>query len=220
MTKTRSQSVATALDQAAARDGLGGLGHVSDLGHALLAAIAREPLTGYALSQQLRDPIGFFWETRHSQIYPELSRLERAGLISSSTQPGPGPRPKRTYAATESGLAELRAWIARPSRFGGRRDELLLKVYASWLVEPSVTGELVREARRHHAAQLDMYTQREASAHERGIDRLGFSDPRFADYLTLRRGIDFERGRLAWCDWLLRLLEAGGPKLSGPPTRI
>jgi DNA-binding PadR family transcriptional regulator len=183
---------------------------VSNLGYALLAAIAREPLTGYALAQLLRDPIGYFWETRHSQIYPELSRLERDGFVASSEERGPGPRPKRTYAATEAGLAELRAWVARPSRFGGRHDELLLKVYASWLVEPEVTLALAREAERHHAAQLAMYLTRERSARERGVDRAGFADPAFADYLTLRRGIGFERGRLAWCRWLIGLVEAHG----------
>ena len=181
---------------------------VSSLGYALLAAVAHEPLTGYRLAQVLRDPIGFFWETQHSQIYPELSRLERSGLITSASGPGPGPRPKRTYTATEAGLAELRSWIARPSRFGGRHDELLLKVYASWLVEPFVLRELIAEARRHHADQLELYLARDASARERGIDRLGPSDPRFADYLTLRRGVDFERGRLAWCDWVLGQLPA------------
>lgn len=188
---------------------------VSSLGYALLAAIAREPLTGYALAHQLRDPISFFWETRHSQIYPELARLERAGFVTSTDEHGPGPRPKRTYAATEAGLAELRAWIGRESRFGGRRDELLLKVYASWLVEPGVTIALVREARRHHAAQLELYLAREASARDRGIDRLGPRDPRFADYLTLRRGIGFERGRLAWCDWVLVQLPAAVAESAG-----
>jgi DNA-binding PadR family transcriptional regulator len=180
---------------------------VSSLGRALLAALARGPLTGYGLAQLMRDPIGFFWEAQHSQIYPELARLERAGLVASSAAHGPGPRPKRTYAATEAGIAELRAWIARPSRFGGRHDELLLKVYASWLVAPSVIRDLIVEARRHHTAQLDLYLARDASARERGIDRLAFGDPRFADYLTLRRGIDFERGRFAWCDWVLGQLD-------------
>jgi len=180
---------------------------LTSLGYALLVAIAREPLTGYALAQLLRDPIGFFWETRHSQIYPELARLESSNLVSSASGPGPGPRPKRTYAITDAGRDALRAWIAEPSRFGGRNDELLLKVYASWLVDETVTAELVRDARRHHAAKLTLYTEREASARERGVDRLGFGDPRFADYLTLRRGIDFERGRLAWCDWVLGQLE-------------
>jgi DNA-binding PadR family transcriptional regulator len=176
---------------------------VSSLGHALLAAIAREPLSGYDVVQLLRDPIGYFWEVRHSQVYPELSRLEQSGLISGSSAPGPGPRPTRTFAITEPGLGVLRAWISRPTRFGGRRDELMLKVYASWLVEPSVTAGLIREARTHHAAQLALYVGREESARARGIDRLGPRDPRFADYLTLRRGVGFERGRLAWCDWVL-----------------
>lgn len=179
---------------------------VSSLGYALLAAIAREPVTGYGLAQLLRDPISFFWETRHSQIYPELSRLQRAGLVEGAEEPGPGPRPKRIYMLTDAGREALRTWIARPSRFGGRHDELLLKVYASWLVEPSVMAGLIAAAQAHHAAQLDIYTQREASARERGIDRLGFDDPRFTDYLTLRRGLDFERGRLAWCDWVLEEL--------------
>ena len=179
---------------------------VSSLGYDLLAAICREPLTGYALAQRLRDPIAFFWETRHSQIYPELARLETQGLITSSTEHGPGPRPKRVYAISDAGLAELRDWIARPSRFGGRHDELLIKVYASWVVEPSVTRGLAREARRHHARQLKLYQDREATARERGIDQLGTTDPRFADYLTLRRGLGFERGRLAWCDWVLEEL--------------
>jgi hypothetical protein len=82
----------------------------------------------------------------------------------------------------------------------------MLKVYASWLVEPEVTLALAREAERHHAAQLATYLARERSARERGIDRAGFADPVFADYLTLRRGIGFERGRLAWCRWLIGLL--------------
>jgi DNA-binding PadR family transcriptional regulator len=181
---------------------------ISHLGYALLAAIARAPVTGYGLAQLLRDPIGFFAETRHSQIYPELSRLQREGLIVGADAPGPGPRPKRTYAITEAGRAAIREWVAMPSRFGGRHDELLLKVYASWLVEPAVTARLVRAAREHHAAQLRLYTRREASARERGIDRLGPRHPDYADYLTLRRGIGFERGRLAWCDWVLRALSA------------
>ena len=189
---------------------------LTSLGYALLAAIAREPATGYALAQLLRDPIGFFWETRHSQIYPELGRLEASGLVGSTSGPGPGPRPKRTYAITDAGRDALRAWIAEPSRFGGRNDELLLKVYASWLVDESVTAELVRDARRHHAAKLALYTERDASAQERGIDRLGFDDPRFADYLTLRRGIDFERGRLAWCDWVLAQLERADGASTSP----
>ena len=74
---------------------------VSSLGYALLAAIAREPLTGYGLAQLLRDPISFFWETRHSQIYPELSRLDGAGLVTSASSTCSS-RPSRLETALPS----------------------------------------------------------------------------------------------------------------------
>jgi DNA-binding PadR family transcriptional regulator len=178
------------------------------LGYALLALLARESLTGYGLTQRMRDPIGLFWEPQHSQIYPELARLERAGLIAATAEPGPGPRPKRTYRLSDAGLDTLRAWVAEPPRLGGRRDELLLKIYASWVAEPSVTLELVRAAERHHAAQLARYLTTEARVRARGEDRADPTDPTFTNYATLRRGIGFERGRLAWCRWLIRRLKA------------
>lgn len=183
------------------------------LGYALLGLLAREPLTGYGMTRRMRDPIGLFWEPQHSQVYPELARLERAGLIAATAEPGPGPRLKRTYRLTDQGLDTLRAWIAEPPRLGGRRDELLLKVYASWVAEPSVTLELVRAAERHHAAQLGRYLASEARIRARGEDRADPTDPVFTNYATLRRGIGFERGRLAWCRWLIRRLNtANGAK--------
>src|SRR3712207_7015289 len=54
---------------------------VTTLGYALLGLLAREPLSGYDLAQRLKGRVGFFWQARHSQIYPELGRLEAAGLV-------------------------------------------------------------------------------------------------------------------------------------------
>ena len=48
----------------------------STLGFALLGLLARGPLSGYDISAQLARGVGPFWHARHSQIYPELARLE------------------------------------------------------------------------------------------------------------------------------------------------
>jgi Virulence activator alpha C-term len=102
----------------------------------------------------------------------------------------------------------LRAWVGSPVRRGGR-DELLLRVYASWIADRSVTLAFLREAEAHHEEQLRVYLDRRARADERGVgDALGTAD--FADYATLRRGIGHERGRLAWVRWLIRKVEAAG----------
>src|SRR3712207_7997506 len=34
------------------------------------------------LSSRMRARVGFFWQARHSQIYPELARLEEGGLVT------------------------------------------------------------------------------------------------------------------------------------------
>lgn len=36
--------------------------------------------------------------------------------------------------------------------------------------------------------------------------------PRFAAYATLLRGIEYERGYVAWCEWMLGVIEAQGPE--------
>jgi DNA-binding PadR family transcriptional regulator len=181
---------------------------IPTLGYAILALLAREPLTGYGLSRQMRDPIGFFWKAHHSQIYPMLERLGRLDWVTSREIRGPGPRPTRRHEITGAGLTALRAWIAAPTSSRGGRDELLLRVYASWVADRSVTLALLEEAEARHREQLATYLARRRSAEARGIsDAPGTAD--FADYATLRRGIGHERGRIAWLRWLRARLDEG-----------
>lgn len=183
-------------------------GSLPTLGYALLSLLARQSSTGYQLAQKLNDPIGFFWEASHSQIYPQLAMLERVGHAVSVASSGRGPRPVKTYSITGAGMAALRTWISLPKRRWGGRDELLLKVYASWVAEHADTLRLVRAAEAHHAARLALYLDRMRSARKRGADAASPREPLFGDYVTLRRGVVYERGRLAWCRWLIRRLQA------------
>jgi DNA-binding PadR family transcriptional regulator len=174
---------------------------VPTLAYAILALLAREPLTGYQIGRLLRDPIGLFWQARHSQIYPVLARLERLGWAESTEVPGPGPRPKKHYRPSRAGLDALRTWVSRPSTRRGR-DELLLRVYASWIAGGPATCAFLVEAEAQHRQQLAVYLERRAAVRARG----GPGQPgtaEFADYATLRRGIGYERGRLAWVRWLI-----------------
>lgn len=179
------------------------------LAFVLLSLLARQPLTGYGLARRLTEPIGFFWEARHSQIYPTLAVLEKHVFVEASLTGVPRPRPTKTYQITDAGLAALRAWVGQPTRRWGGRDELLLKVYASWVADSSVTLTLLREAEVHHAAMLALFLGRRRTARSSGADDADPADPIFTDYATLRRGVGYERGRLAWCRWLIRRVEAG-----------
>jgi len=81
------------------------------LRHALLALLNINPQTGYDLAQRFSASIEYVWRASHSQIYPELRRLEGEGLIEA-TEVGRGSRAtKREYGLTAAGCAALEEWI-------------------------------------------------------------------------------------------------------------
>ncbi len=52
------------------------------LQYLILGLLNQSPKTGYDLKRVFEDDIGEFWQAQHSQIYPELKRLEQADRIT------------------------------------------------------------------------------------------------------------------------------------------
>jgi DNA-binding PadR family transcriptional regulator len=48
---------------------------MNTLGYVVLGLLAREPLSGYDLKKRMEQRVEFSWSARHSQVYPELSKL-------------------------------------------------------------------------------------------------------------------------------------------------
>lgn len=175
----------------------------STLGYALLGLLARAPRTGYELSQALHRPIGYFWAASHSQIYPELARLEAAHYVSHTVVDGPGPRDTKRYAITAAGRRALTAWAATPARPAPSRDEFLLKVYSLWLVEPDQARALIDSQLARHETQLSHYEQLERDMRdEYGPSLSDPTTPQFSAFATLHRGVSYERHARDWCAWL------------------
>ena len=128
----------------------------SHLGSALLGLLARSPDTGYGLTARMRRPVGYFWTARHSQIYPELARLEAAGLVDHEVIEGRGPRPTKRYHATEAGHAALAAFVALEAE-QPVRDLETLRLWSVWTVAPDVARAVVESALARHAATLSAY---------------------------------------------------------------
>jgi DNA-binding PadR family transcriptional regulator len=176
----------------------------STLGFALLGLLARKPRTGYDLTQAMRQPIGYFWSASHSQVYPELARLEAADYVRHAVIDGPGPRDTKRYAITAAGRRALAEWAARPAAAAPARDEFMLKIYSLWLVDPARARELISTQRAEHQAQLEHYEQIAREVESEQAERLRDpTTPEFSSYATLRRGMSFERHARDWCDWLL-----------------
>ncbi len=93
---------------------------------AILGGLSVEPMTGYRLRTEITEVLGHFWHESYGQIYPALARLEREGLISSTS----GERTSsKVYALTTEGQKELRRRLAESPEHQQPRNALLLRVF-------------------------------------------------------------------------------------------
>jgi DNA-binding PadR family transcriptional regulator len=83
----------------------------------VLAMLAKEPSYGYELRARLRQALGPLGEAMNpGQIYVTLTRLEKAGLVTSERAEGLSDRPDRTvYALTPAGQQRVAEWLAEVS---------------------------------------------------------------------------------------------------------
>jgi DNA-binding PadR family transcriptional regulator len=196
----------------------------STLGFALLGLLARGPLSGYDIASQLKRGVGPFWSARHSQIYPELARLEAEGLVSYVRVEQQDRPDKKVYSLAPAGRQALQAWLMSPFPGQPIRDELTLRAYAIWLADPPRAAAVFREQERLHRAQLTEYEAIRQTMEDTWAEQLTRPDtPEFASYATLRRGLGFERELAEWCGWLADTLEVAAQRpsdqaLAGAPA--
>jgi DNA-binding PadR family transcriptional regulator len=181
---------------------------VATLGYALLGLLARGARSGYDLARLLKRPVGYFWQARHSQIYPELARLEAQGLVAHHVVEQHNRPDKKVYAITEAGREALRAWVTAPLEEPPVRDELVLRAYSVWLAGPGAAAALFREHVGRHEARLARYRELEAQLVRATAGAPPVDTQEFAAYAALRRGIGRAREYAAWCRWLADRLEA------------
>jgi DNA-binding PadR family transcriptional regulator len=179
----------------------------STLGFALLGLLARNSLSGYDLAQQLKLGLGPFWHARHSQIYPELARLEAAGLVSHERIEQHARPDKKVFEITGRGVDALSRWVSSPIDVSQIRDELTLRAYSVWLADAPRAAALFADQAAQHRAQLAHYEEVRAEMERTCGPRLQEVDsPEFSSYATLRRGLLYEAELAEWCGWLAEAL--------------
>jgi len=181
---------------------------VRTLGYAVLSLLSREDLSGYDLKRWMERPLGYFWSARHSQIYPELARLEEEGFVTHRVVEQRERPDKKVYGITAEGREEIRKWVIEPPSSRAARDELVLKAYSVWLADPDAAAALFEEQGRLHEEQLRHYEEIEAWMKDNwgeNPERMDFE--RFASYAALRRGMGYERDYAEWCRWVAAKLE-------------
>ena len=185
---------------------------MATLGYAILGLLSREDLSGYDLTRRMAGRVGYFWSARHSQIYPELAKLEDGYYVTHNVVEQRERPDKKVYEITAEGLNALKDWVTQPPVQRPIRDELTLKAYSVWLADKEKATRLFREEELRHEEQLAHYEELRSWMEGEWREDLSSTDsPEFATYATLRRGISYEREYAEWCRWMADSIERGEP---------
>jgi DNA-binding PadR family transcriptional regulator len=170
---------------------------LSATGKVILGMLAAQPRSGYEIKQLVDSSARFFWAASYGQIYPELKKLEKAGLITGDDS-STGARQRTTFRLTAEGKRAAREWISRPQEVLEARDEGLLKLFFAGSIEPGRAAEIAREraaASRAKAAQLRAIAEQ---IDESGTPEGAEARPDAGSLTVLRYGIEASEWTAEW----------------------
>lgn len=172
--------------------------------YALLGLLSfGDPLTGYELKQRADRTLRFYWVSpAMSQVYTELERLHREGLVTAH-----GDGRSTSYSLSPKGRTELTRWMKESEPgFPVLKHPVALRLLIGHLVDPERSKTLLREHLEALAAhRADLETVRESL---RGRDAPG--EPFRYPSLVADWGLEYLAGERAIIEKLLHRLEEEG----------
>ncbi|MDF1567543.1 MAG: PadR family transcriptional regulator, partial [Spirochaetaceae bacterium] len=129
----------------------------------ILGLLAEGPMTGYDIKKIIDIRFRYFWSESYGQIYPELKKLTKEGLLEHLPgEPDDGARQKKRYKITDEGKGAFAGWMSLPPEVERQRSEFLLKLYwAPWLSQRKIS-DFVGDFSRRHGKDLDILQRMES----------------------------------------------------------
>jgi DNA-binding PadR family transcriptional regulator len=156
-------------------------------------------MSGYGLARLFERTLARTWPAKHPQIYPALAALSEQELLRVSET---GPRRRKTYAVTDSGVAEVQRWLRETAPDREARNESLLRVFLLWLLESGEAVSFFDDEIGAHEERLagfeQMLADDEAARREHGTAKGGLP---FCSSLVLEWALRYERAYLEWAAW-------------------
>ncbi|MEV6896952.1 PadR family transcriptional regulator [Amycolatopsis sp. NPDC051372] len=165
------------------------------LRYGLLGLLAEGPASGYDLARRFEEALGPVWPAQHPKIYAELSRLAEAGLIEVDSH---GPRGRKAYRITETGLTAVRAWLAAGEVDHTLRTESVLRSFFFWLMEQD---DLTEHLRREHEFFSGTAETMRAYAAAKDRSDFGTSPQTKAMRVAVEAAIRIYQAMADWAEW-------------------
>ena len=164
--------------------------------YVILGMLRKGPKSGYEIKAKADISTRFFWAISYGQIYPELKRLEQAGLIEGEDDAGSG-RQRRVFSITPLGEQALREWLTRPGDLHSElRHEGVLRFFFADALDHEERVRLLHAIRaKHERLREELAEIAPAAARDEPLA-----------LLTLETGIAYQEFFVELCDRLERRL--------------
>lgn len=174
---------------------------LANTAYVILGILQKGPMSGYDIKNKVDISARFFFTASYGQIYPELKRLQAAGLIEG-TELLTGRRARTEYELTDAGRAALLEWLQQPSAGIEIRDEGLLKFFFGGRLDKDDLLARITALRAERAADLER------------IREISRDVPEEADDLqraVLGYGLGLYQYVIDWCDQIAATIESREP---------
>jgi DNA-binding PadR family transcriptional regulator len=172
----------------------------SNVAYVILGFLATkdEPLSGYDIKQSIDTSVRFFFAASFGQIYPELKKLEAAGLVEGVPN-ATGGRARTEYTITDDGHAELRAWLLQPANRIEMRDEGILRIFFAADLNKQERLQKLHELRAERVESLETL---------KAVCDMTKDDIKEMPELILDYGLGLHEYVIDWCDRAIEKLES------------
>lgn len=178
------------------------------LRHALLGLLVDRPASGYDLMKRFDLALARVWPAAQSQLYTELNALAADKLIQVTAT---GPRGRKVYALTDSGLTELRRWLVDSQPRRERRNDELLRVFFLGVLDHEQAVGYLRKLEADASTNSAELTALDAS--------ITWDDDTLSTYgrLAMEFGHRLHAMRRDWARWAIEQLETAHPRPAPHP---
>lgn len=154
-------------------------------------------MTGYELAKDFNYELAEFWYANHSQIYPELKKLHKEGLVTFDVEISGDVLESKRYFITDEGRSDLIKWLHKDEKIQKTPKNIFrLRMYFSNELDLETRISLLENQKIQHVKRLN--TLKKTSEHYAELPDV--NSDRFGDFIVLKGAIMRQESTIAWLD--------------------
>ena len=169
--------------------------------YAILGALSIQPMSGYEMKKMMAGSTNYFWTESNGQLYPTLSKLAKAKLVTVEKQMA-GAKLRKVYSLTLIGKKKLQQWLTEEVEYYPQRNELLLKIFYGQNVKSKISINHLKKYHEKCEAALKIYHDIETKLEE----LVKKKEKPVYFLLTVKAGVKHAQTELEWCHEAIQLI--------------